>query len=432
MSQLARLLELLRQAPGDDALTQQVLTQAIIQLLQKQRLLGEILLQVPRQITRQQDATMGLFWQADQIVLRVNPEKLADLRSDELVVLLEHEALHLLWQHPVRYANSPVPDLVTLATDIAVNQYLPETPRGTMTIAELQRLTRRKVQAHQDSGVYLHFLQELPETVKKRLKRADNQINPQAAASKIAKRHREETHQGWQADAQQPLVGNQQLRLAHLKRILHQAWAQTPKKDRGLLPGEVVATLSTVNERPAFNWRQLISRQLGTVAAGREEAAYRFNRRQPWRMELPGSVSRLVPQVLAFIDNSGSMTDEELSRALSEVSHLANNDRLPLEIYPFDARVHSEARQRLTNGRRVSYQRIGGGGTSFQCIFDFLHHQHINPTNSLVIIMTDGWGEQSINPYHYHHVDWLLTNSVTDLSVQHPVGHVLSLRKGQK
>lgn len=227
----------------------------------------------------------------------------------------------------------------------------------------------------------------------------------------------------------QPTSGIQQLRLAQFKKILHQAYMNTPKKDRGLLPGDILTTLLKPQINSRFTWQQLVSRQVGTLAAGREEAAYRFNRRQPWRMELPGAVSRLVPRVLVFVDNSGSVTDDELEKILSQISYLTNSDHLPVEIYPFDARVHSEHYQHIENGKRVIFHRVGGGGTSFQCIFDFLHDRHINPTNSLVVIMTDGWGEQKINPYNFHQVDWLVTGATTDLSLQRPVGRVLSLKK---
>lgn len=50
MNQLAKMLEQLRKKTSDYEMTQRVLTQAIIQVLQSQRILGEILLQVPRRV----------------------------------------------------------------------------------------------------------------------------------------------------------------------------------------------------------------------------------------------------------------------------------------------------------------------------------------------------------------------------------------------
>lgn len=432
MNELSKMLRALRDSPHDAELTQHILTQAIIQILQSQRILGEILLQVPRRTVENQSTMLGLFWDDNQIELRVVPEKITQLRSDELIILLEHEALHLLWQHPLRYANSSTPELVQLATDVAVNQYLAEEPRETMTLQHLQQILRRKILPYQDSGVYLHLLQKLSPEERQKL---DKFINGENETSKQGRKKlatMQETHRGWQLTDQQLAASNQQLRIAQIKKILHQAWVNTPKKDRGLLPGDVIEELGNSRSRANFNWERIIDYQLGVISVGHEEAPYRFNRRQPWRMELPGMVSRLKPKLLVFVDNSGSVTDEELERALSELSFLVNREKLPLEIYPFDAKVHVKDRQRVVNGGRVKFHRVGGGGTNFQCIFDFLHSRHVNPATSLIVIMTDGWGEEYVNSYNFSRVDWLLSGSPADLSVQSPVGHVFSLKKGIK
>ena len=419
MNQLAKMLEQLRGNTSDYEITQRVLTQAIIQVLQSQRILGEILLQVPRRVVQEQDAILGLFWQKDQIELRVVPQKLAELRSDEVVILLEHEALHLLWQHPLRYANSPTPELVQLATDIAVNQYLPEVPRETMTLEKLQRYLHRRILSHQDSSSYLRLLKNLSDQDKQKLQRKKERgtgKNTQAKPSQVI----QETHQGWQLGNAQPAFGIQQLRLAQLKKILHQAYMNTPKKDRGLLPGDILTTLLKPQINNRFNWQQLISRQVETLAAGREEAAYRFNRRQPWRMELPGSVSRLVPRVLVFVDNSGSMSDQEIAGVLTELQYLTVQLNSQVEIIPFDAKVHSEQATRLQPGKNVSYQRTGGGGTCFQAVFDWLQKQHVSRQQATVVILTDGWGESELAVHGYRNVLWLLSTE-SELSVKSPV-----------
>ena len=65
-----------------------------------------MLLQLPRENDLQLPAMMGLRWEDNRLVLVINPEKLANVRNDELQSLLEHEALHLIWMHPLRYASS--------------------------------------------------------------------------------------------------------------------------------------------------------------------------------------------------------------------------------------------------------------------------------------------------------------------------------------
>lgn len=106
-----------------------MVSQAVVGILEDHRLLGEILLQLPRQFDDQQSGVVGLRWVRDQLALVINPTTFGRLRMDDAQLLLAHEALHVLWQHPLRYADHPHPRLVKVATDMAVNQYLPAAPR---------------------------------------------------------------------------------------------------------------------------------------------------------------------------------------------------------------------------------------------------------------------------------------------------------------
>ena len=135
----------------------QRIREAIIIILQKQRLFGEVLLQLPRENDLQLPAMMGLRWEDNRLVLVINPEKLANVRNDELQSLLEHEALHLIWMHPLRYASYPHQDLVQIATDVAVNQYLTEPPQGTVTLSQLEKVLRQKLMPKLDSQDYLNI-----------------------------------------------------------------------------------------------------------------------------------------------------------------------------------------------------------------------------------------------------------------------------------
>ncbi|MGM9891688.1 vWA domain-containing protein [Limosilactobacillus sp.] len=420
-----------RTASSSDAAAQQIST-LITSVLHEQRFLGEVLLQLPRQFTVDAQGPIGLVWNAGQLSLEVNPALLSQLRSDEACLLLEHAALHVIWEHPVRYANYPHPDLAKLATDVAVNQYLPATPTGTASLEQVERLLRKRLPEKQDSQDYLAILGHLSPAERERLRQAGYKLNGskngrQTAPGKLAAKA--ESHAGWR-QVDQPGNVNQQLRLTKLRQLVQRAWRQTPQCDRGLLPGAVRQQLT--RPRPAVVtplWQQILRQQLGNIAAGRRESAARFNRRQPLRMDLPGQVSRLVPDIDIFIDNSGSVPDSELSAALAAVDQLTSHYRLTATVYTFDARVHSHS-QRLRPGMAVKRERHGGGGTSFQSIFDFLRTHHVSK-RSVVVIITDGWGEATLRDYHYRYVDWLLTTKRDQLSVSAPANRVFELKEVQ-
>ena len=84
-------------------------SQAVVSILEDHRLLGEILLQLPRQFDDQQPGVVGLRWVGDQLALVINPNSFTQLRMDDAQLLLAHESLHVLWQHPLRQLSLPVP-----------------------------------------------------------------------------------------------------------------------------------------------------------------------------------------------------------------------------------------------------------------------------------------------------------------------------------
>ena len=407
----------------------QRIREAIIIILQKQRLFGEVLLQLPRENDLQLPVMMRLRWEDDRLVLVINPEKLANVRNDELQSLLEHEALHLIWMHPLRYASYPHQDLVQIATDVAVNQYLTEPPQGTVTLSQLEKALRQKLMPKLDSQDYLNILEQLPAEQQEKLHQPGLKLNggKQKENTTADKVKTADTHNGWQESKTSQQISNQIVRLANIKRILNNSWRQTPQRDRGLLPGNVRSQLQKVQKTKIVDWRQVFRHQFGLIARGQVNSHARFNRRQPLRMDLPGKVTRLDPAVDIFVDNSGSVTDQEIVQTLTTLEKMLKKTKLTANVYLFDARVTTK--QKLHDGKKLDFRRTGGGGTSFQCIFDYLHQHHLTKRNRIIIIITDGWGEERINNYHYQNVYWLMMTKANQLSVKEPPGRVLEMRR---
>lgn len=352
---LGDFLARLHQNDGSDnhVTSAQQIRKAIISILQKQRLFGEVLLQLPRENDLQLPAMMGLRWEDNRLVLVINPEKLAHVRNDELQSLLEHEALHLIWMHPLRYASYPHQDLVQIATDVAVNQYLTEPPQGTVTLSQLEKVLRQKLMPKLDSQDYLNILEHLPAEQQEKLHQPGLKLNgskqkENATADEVKTA---DTHNGWQEPKTSQQVSNQVVRLANIKQILNRSWKQTPQRDRGLLPGNVKAQLQKAHQTKIVDWRQVLRHQFRLIARGQVNSHARFNRRQPLRIDLPGKVTRLDPAVDIFVDNSGSVTDQEIVQTLTTLEKMLKKTKLTANVYSFDARV--TAKQKLHDGKKT-------------------------------------------------------------------------------
>lgn len=431
-----RQIKELRSVNGDLArqrgLAETLVSRAVVDLLQHDRLYGEVLLQVPRRYDERQTAIMGLKWKKNQLNLVINPGLLAKLQlSDELPNLLRHEVLHVVWQHPLRYQQHSHQHNVGIATDVAVNQYLKSAPAGTMTLAQLQPLIKEQLPAKQDSERYLSIiengqLQHDDQQQAKQTTQLDRTVEARRNKHGVGDNSsvNADTHDGWQSDDPQQNVSQQ---VANLKQLLTKAWAKTPDKQRGLLPGDVSQQLEQVDEEPRLNWRQLLKKSLGTMPLGKRDSHARFNRRQPVRMDLPGQITNLVVNVAVFVDNSGSMGEFEIAYLLNQIRSIMKVYEAKLTVYSFDTQVHDRDAYEVHQGNQIKFRRIGGGGTRFQSVFDFLHANHATNNDTLAIVLTDGWGEQTIEQFHFTNVLWVLTTDRQELSVKSVNLRVVSL-----
>lgn len=119
-----------------------------------------------------------------------------------------------------------------------------------------------------------------------------------------------------------------------------------------------------------------------------------------------------VRDVYFMVDTSGSVSEEMLSVAYTEIRQALEQFQGSLQgiVAFFDTRVYRAVSfEKVDDIRRV--KPCGGGGTDYQCIFEFIHQLHtINQPTSIVII-TDGEGvfpDESVT--NHIPVLWLMTN----------------------
>lgn len=421
--ELIKALHRLAGSPSPD-LAKQVIAAAVSKILAKQRLLGEVLMRIPRKMVATSQAVAALVWRQDLLTLDINFRKLGDLREDEVENLLLHEAYHVLWQHPLRYERADHIELTTAACDVAVNQYVDEPPRGTMTLSQLERLTHVHFQERQSSGYYRRKLLALPANQQKQVAqhlKASTQQQRQSSSGHV--NGPVETHAGWRVQD----GGNQLLRTAQLKKAVQGSLNALTKQQRGLLPEIIRRTLGPTQEQVQLPVNAAIRRMLGSVPNGKQDSRARFDRQQPLRLELPGQITKYVSYLYVFIDQSGSMPDDMVKSLLDLCQRLVAQLDTQIEVIAFDAAIEGTP-QRLTSATdHIKNLRQGGGGTSYQPIFDYLSANKL-ARNTPVLILTDGWGDARIDDHGFHNVLWLLTTA-SPLSVKNIPARVMHLRR---
>jgi predicted metal-dependent peptidase len=379
---------------------------ATMRLLDESRFYGEILLRLKREYDDTLPGDFGLRWEAPYWVLAVNPDFVAETYQsvDEIKAALTHQVLHMVWGHPTRYGREltgPDAKLVSLATDLAVNQYVTGSFPNEVTLQDADTMFKLQLPKYADSGQYFTILKPLLDTV-------ENDGNGGTITSP-------DSHKGWSSGAD---AGEEAS--AAIRNIVADASSEATKAGRGHLPGDVERQILKVIA-PRRNWKALLRQAMSNVPAGRQDNRSRFNRRQPYRMELPGQIASTQTKVAVYLDNSASISDVQAAGFLAEVTEMQRQLGVGVDVFRFDVAVTPVKSRQLAAGTRQA-----GGGTAFQAIFDDLAKRHQQPNNTVVIILTDGDGEESLVPNPYKRVLWLLPTG-RELSLKQPVGQVVQM-----
>jgi predicted metal-dependent peptidase len=142
---------------------------------------------------------------------------------------------------------------------------------------------------------------------------------------------------------------------------------------------------------PQIPWNKLlrtVARREGIIIAGdTEQTWHKPSRRQPTDLIMPRRYARkCIPAF--YVDTSGSIGEEELVLALTEVRAAVKNEAGLTYVTPVDAEVYKT--QKLTSVGQVRGIKLqGGGGTDMRLCFP--HAETLRPKPNLLIIITDGY-----------------------------------------
>ena len=169
----------------------------------------------------------------------------------------------------------------------------------------------------------------------------------------------------------------------------------------GKLGGNVSRSLAALLE-PKIDWKEQLRDFMVTVGSGRDDSTWRRPNRR-WIQHdiyMPSSISASVGRIVFACDTSGSVTDADVATAVTELASICQTVKPEMiDVIWWDAAVCGhEVYQRDDLESAVHRTRPkGGGGTSAQCVSEYLSKNNITP--ECVIMLSDGyiphgeWGE---------------------------------------
>ena len=166
----------------------------------------------------------------------------------------------------------------------------------------------------------------------------------------------------------------------------------------GNLPAGVKRIIEDMTA-PKMNWRELLRMQLESTI--KSDYTWMRNSRRGWHMDavMPGMKLDPMIDIAVSIDASGSMGDQMLRDFLGEVAGIMEQfPNYRIHVLSFDTQVYNPQQFDSENLDDITgYEIMGGGGTDFDCVFNYFKENEIEPKRH--IMFTDGypcgsWGDE--------------------------------------
>ena len=177
--------------------------------------------------------------------------------------------------------------------------------------------------------------------------------------------------------------------------------------DAGNLPAGVKRMIQQLTE-PKMNWRELLRMQLESTI--KSDYTWLRSSRKGWHVDavMPGMKTTDAIDIAIAIDLSGSISDAQGKDFLAEVKAIMESfDSYRIHVMCFDTDIYNPQQFDSENLDDITdYELKGGGGTDFECIFNYLKAQDIEPKK--LVVFTDGYPFGSWGDENYCDTLWII------------------------
>jgi predicted metal-dependent peptidase len=313
------------------------------------------------------------------------------LRPKEIEFLFGHEVLHCVYDHFGRRGNRD-PQLFNIANDFAVNADLIKHRVGEK-ITTVPCLHDPKYDGLSSEEIYDILFEKA------------DKISLSDLMDKLIDEHLDgEGDADGDGDGEDKGKGRPKLsdadRQAIRDEIKEAMLAAAATADgAGNIPAGVKRLIQELTE-PKMNWRELLRMQLESTI--KSDYTWMRASRKGWHMDavMPGMKLDPMIDIAVALDASGSISESMLKDFLGEVQGIM--DSFPayrIHVVTFDTEAYNPAQYNSENLDDIcDYEVKGGGGTDFDCVFNYLKENEIEPKR--LVMFTDGypfgsWGDEN-------------------------------------
>ena len=303
---------------------------------------------------------------------------LKDLTNKEVEFCVAHEIWHNVFEHMLR-SEGREHSIWNAACDYAVNGNLTRDRIGTAP---------SKIKIFHDTKHYGKSAEQIYDEIYEKMDAEQ--------LSQLGQLLDDHVDWGKQGKPGQPQYTKEELR--QIRDEIKEATMQAAQAaGAGNTPAEIARMIKELTE-PKMNWREILRQQIQSTI--RNDYTFMRPSRKSWHIGaiLPGTNYDETIDICIAIDMSGSISNKQAKDFLSEIQGIMDEYKdFKIKLWCFDTKVYNEEDFDGYGNDLLSYQVKGGGGTEFDCNWDYMKKHDINPKK--FIMFTDGypwgsWGDE--------------------------------------
>ncbi len=332
------------------------------------------------------------------LTMGYNPNFFRSLTKVERQGVIVHELYHLIFRHITArvVADERFAQLWNVATDMAINSIIGANKLPAFALIPGRRPTKtdKKTGKIVDAGdkELCDFIEKAPalqgsdfyfEKMKEIINKKKNQSEDGDGTGGLSTL---DDHSGWgDIPAEIEEILNERMRELLEKAVRA---ADNTSKSWGSIPAEIQAELRRLIARE-IDWRSIIKNFVGRCRSMERVSSIRkLNKRAPWL--LPGAKRKTHARFACFIDQSGSMSDADITMLFAELEGLAKETEI--DVYHFDTEIDEKSHTVWKKSMPFPFpHRTRCGGTDFDAVANFCNRAENRGKWTGVIVLTDGY-----------------------------------------
>jgi predicted metal-dependent peptidase len=326
-----------------------------------------------------------------------NKNFIAALSDQELVFLVGHEVLHCVYDHmDADRRGDRHPVLWNIANDYVINADLIDGRVGE-EIKLVQICHDWKYRGMVSEEIYDQLFEEMEKNGQIIETTLDIHIDREEGDDPGSGEGAEGNTEGEASKGPEKYTAEEK---EQIKQEFQNATMQAAKAaGAGNLPSGVKRLLDHLIN-PQLDWRQLLAMQIQSVVKSDYTWMNPSRKGLNDGFYLPGLDRETTIDIALALDMSGSIDDTMARDFLSEVKGIMDQyTDFKIHLFCFDTEVHNPKVFTETDmGDFMEYELAGGGGTEFDCCFDYMKEEGIQPKK--FVMFTDGypwgsWGDET-------------------------------------